>query len=145
MLMTTKTGPNDARRVVWAISMFFSFFFYPLFLLTIKSRCYCCIVGKEWLREASNNENGPKWTHLALFGPLLSFFFLFISCYIIITVNFRYLPSYLGTEWPPPSLEHPTATATTTTTRDGARTPAAAAAVVAVATAPAATATATVY
>ena len=39
----TKTGPNDARCVVWAISKFLFFFKFPLCLiLTIILRYYLC-------------------------------------------------------------------------------------------------------
>ena len=39
-LATTRTGPNDARRVVWAIGQFFFFFFLCFFSILTKALLY---------------------------------------------------------------------------------------------------------
>jgi hypothetical protein len=50
---TTKTGPNDVKRVVWAIRKFFFPFFCILISLMTVFRYY-------YLREGGDHENGPK-------------------------------------------------------------------------------------
>ena len=73
----TRTGPNDASDVVWAICKFFYYFFiFFLFFFTTTNTfsIYSYFKGTESLREVDNDENGPKRT----FGPISKFFlFLF--------------------------------------------------------------------
>jgi hypothetical protein len=51
-----KTGPNDARRVVWAISEYFSFFLRVLLILNIIARCYQCTKRSGKLTEGGDDE-----------------------------------------------------------------------------------------
>ena len=59
-LAVTKTGPNNAQSVVWAISEFFFFFFLIFLLLTITIRYYVCYKGKESVMGASGDENESR-------------------------------------------------------------------------------------
>jgi hypothetical protein len=52
-----KTGPNDAKCVVWAIRKSFSYLFCVLFLLMTVFRNY---LSTGRLREGGDYENGPK-------------------------------------------------------------------------------------
>ena len=56
----TKSGPNDAGRVVWAIGMFFFSFFRIFLLLTSLFMFYSCYTGMGRLREGCSDENGPN-------------------------------------------------------------------------------------
>ena len=60
---TTKMGPNDARRVVWAIGMY-SFleiiFFISQLMNYATYRFYLSIEDMKEGRVGSGNENGPK-------------------------------------------------------------------------------------
>ena len=47
----TKTGPNDARHIVWAISKLFFSFFHVVPILTTTFRYYMWFKKKEWPRE----------------------------------------------------------------------------------------------
>ena len=49
----TKTGPNDARRVVWAIGKFFYISF--VFFQTLTTLVYEYVTG-----ETETTRNGPK-------------------------------------------------------------------------------------
>jgi hypothetical protein len=61
---TTKKGPDDARRVVWALSRFF-FKFFPCFLYT---NSWFCVFFRFYLRSKSpgratmggDDDKGPK-------------------------------------------------------------------------------------
>ena len=57
---TRRTDPNDAIRVVGAISTFF--FYYSCFFLLLNNNYsyYECIKATEGLREGGDQENGPK-------------------------------------------------------------------------------------
>jgi hypothetical protein len=70
----TKTGPNDASCVVWAISKFFFSFFRVLLSLTIVFKYYLYFSCKVRVREGSDNENGPKMTPDASFWAIGEFF-----------------------------------------------------------------------
>ena len=58
-LAATKTGPNDAQSIVWAICEFF-FFFLIFLLLTITIRYYVCYKGTESVMGAGGNENESR-------------------------------------------------------------------------------------
>ena len=57
---TRRTGPNDAIRVVWAIST--SFFSSSCFFLLLNDiySYYDYTKATEGLREGGDEENGPK-------------------------------------------------------------------------------------
>ena len=75
--MGVKTGPNDARRVVWAIGEFFLIYSSCFF-----STNWCFIEANNEIcdRKASHDENGPKRCHVRRLGPrwLLLLFVLFL-------------------------------------------------------------------
>jgi hypothetical protein len=78
---TTKTGPNDAFDVVWAIrKFFFPFFCILLSLMTVLGTTYL----REGLGKAATTKTGPN----DVFGPFVSYFF-FLSCLLILTSVFR--------------------------------------------------------
>jgi hypothetical protein len=84
---TTKTGPNDVKRVVWAIRKFFFPFFCILISLMTVVRYYLS-TGRRRLRKRAQTTPG------ASFGPLVSFFIHFFRILLLLTVVFRY---YLST------------------------------------------------
>ena len=55
---TTKMGPNDTRRVVWAIGA--SFFLCVFYMLTIDFRFYLHYEGTVRVRVGADDEDGPK-------------------------------------------------------------------------------------
>ena len=58
--MTTVTGPNDARRVVWALGEFF-FFLRVFYLFNDLHRYYGCSEGTEGSSgEATTTTTGPN-------------------------------------------------------------------------------------
>ena len=72
---TTRTGPNDAKHVVWAISKSFFFSIRVLLILTNIYRflSYEMAWGKQRWRERAQT------MRIASFGPLVcSFFLLFV-------------------------------------------------------------------
>ena len=54
---TTKTGPNDARRVVWALGESFFIIIHSFSILNDFYRYYRCTDG---LMGDSDDENGSK-------------------------------------------------------------------------------------
>jgi hypothetical protein len=66
---TTITGPNDARRVVWALGEFFFHFFRVFLVLNDVHRHYGLPKGMEGLSGGSDNDNGPKRRVLCRLGP----------------------------------------------------------------------------
>ena len=63
---TTKTGPNDARHVIWALG---EFFFHSFSILDDFYRYYGYYKCTEGLMEHYDNENGSKRREIAPFGP----------------------------------------------------------------------------
>ena len=65
--VATKTGPNDARRVVWAISKFYFVLFHVLPIITVTFRFY--EVLKSWggsgkpavIKTGPNDASGVVW------------------------------------------------------------------------------------
>ena len=58
-----KTGPNDARHVVWAIGKYFFFLFHVLLNLTnvfCLLKFYMHYKGTERVGIGSDEKNGPK-------------------------------------------------------------------------------------
>ena len=69
----TKTGPNDARRVVWALGMFLFLFFRVLYILTngflfYLCRLYLCSICTGGVQMDGDHENGPKRHQTRLLG-----------------------------------------------------------------------------
>ena len=64
----TKTGPNNGRHVVWAISIFFSFmFFYVLTIANAGPQSPTAPNKSPWIRQCcSDDKNIKKTTHLTL-------------------------------------------------------------------------------
>jgi hypothetical protein len=56
----TRTGPNDAKRVVWAISEFFLLKFRVFSILNYNYGYTRCFTGTERINEDGDDENGPK-------------------------------------------------------------------------------------
>ena len=82
---TTKTGPNDARRVVWAISEFIESFFILLMHFYVQIECtathhHPCPQRQQWVLEKTRLRGlEPRYVIFLLFFPLL----FFISFYLI--------------------------------------------------------------
>ena len=66
--VVTKTGPNNASAVVWAIGEFFFHLFFFFWMLT---NVYCIFIMVYYIydRKGGDDKNRPKRTRLALFGP----------------------------------------------------------------------------
>ena len=66
----TKTGPNNASAVVWAIGEFF-FFFHLFFFFWMLTNVYCIFIMVYYIynRKGGDDENRPKQMCLASFGP----------------------------------------------------------------------------
>ena len=73
-LAATKTGPNDAQSIVWAISEFL-FFFLIFLLLTITIRYYVCYKGTESVMGAGGDENESRRCFMHHLGYQCNFFF----------------------------------------------------------------------
>jgi hypothetical protein len=58
-----KSGPNNSKRVVWAISKFLKNLFCVFLLLTNVFSFYLCYTRMGRVREAGSHENGPKRCH----------------------------------------------------------------------------------
>ena len=90
--MTTKTGPNDAERVVWAIGKSF-FLLHVIFTLTNVLFIYIgCILrdtrqGARW--KVRMTRTGPNDTRRVVWATLVSFFF-FLLVLLILTIVLRY-------------------------------------------------------
>ena len=67
---TTKMGPNNMlRRIVWAISTCFSFFFSCFFILTNTFRFYLHYKGVIRDRGGQGQRKRAQTTRQASFGP----------------------------------------------------------------------------
>ena len=79
---TSKTGPNDARHVVWACGEFF-FFFLRIFLMLTN----VLLTTKYATGSAATTETVQTTTDTS-FGPVVSFFFplLFNTKLLIINI-----------------------------------------------------------
>jgi hypothetical protein len=78
-VVTTKTGPDDTRRVVWAIGTRFFFLrvFYTYYLIIyIMFRYYLYVEGTKRVRVGGDDENGPRRHQTRRLGPRYVFFFL---------------------------------------------------------------------
>ena len=65
--VTTRTGPNDASHVVWAIGKFFIYIFFLCFF--ILNKCFILYIG---FKLGNIRHGGREWaqtTRLASFGP----------------------------------------------------------------------------
>ena len=82
---TRKTGPNDAIRVVWAISTCFHFLIGFFFLLIHIYRYYGCYGATEGCAGFYEEKNGPKRRVSRRLGHMVSFFYLY-SCFFIHTL-----------------------------------------------------------
>ena len=80
---TTKMGPNDVRRVVWVIGMFFFLSFFAFSLLT---NIFSTYIGPNLQytrnknrKECRDDENGPKRHETRRLGHwyVFSFFLCF--------------------------------------------------------------------
>ena len=80
---TRKTSPNDAIRVVWAISTCFLFLFQVFFFTDLYLQVLQVYGATDRLTEGYDKKNGPKRTRIASFGP-------FISLLLLLFVFFTY-------------------------------------------------------
>ena len=55
-----KTGPNDARRVVWACGESFYIYICIVLVLNVLYSLYLSLEETEWVAEGGGGENGPK-------------------------------------------------------------------------------------
>ena len=74
---TRKMSPNDANRVVWAISTCFLFHFAFFSLLIYIYKYYRSYGATDQLTGGYNEKNGPKLTCIASFGPFVSFYYYY--------------------------------------------------------------------
>ena len=81
-----ETGPNDVKRVVWAICKFFYFLSRVLLLLTSVFRYYF-IYGK-----AETTITGPNDARRVVWA-FRKFLILFLSCFIVTNECVRYYVS----------------------------------------------------
>ena len=80
-----KTSPNDANRVVWAISTCFFFYLFTFFSLLIYIYKYYRSYGAtDRLTGGYNEKNGPKRMHITSFGPFISYYYYY-SCFFTFT------------------------------------------------------------
>jgi hypothetical protein len=56
----TRTGPNDASGVVWAIGEYFFIFLRVFLSANYCFMIYTVVIYEVRYREAGNDENGPK-------------------------------------------------------------------------------------
>ena len=63
-----KTGPNDARRVIWALGESFSIYIRILLVLNVLYSLYLSLEETEWVSEGGDNDNGPKQCEMRHLG-----------------------------------------------------------------------------
>jgi hypothetical protein len=66
---TTITGPNDARRVVWALGEFFFISVVFFYLFNDVYRYYGRSKGTEGFSGGNDDDNGPKRRETRRLGP----------------------------------------------------------------------------
>ena len=76
---TKRTGPNDANRIVWAISKCF-YFYFSCFLIILNHfiRFYCYCGGTDGYTGGYDEENEPKRRESRRLGRGCVFFLLFV-------------------------------------------------------------------
>ena len=87
---STKTGPNDARRVVWTVVSNFIFLRIFLMLIDIFTE-YIYSINEKCDKEEGNDENGPKRRAFGIVWALGEHFFIFFIFLILIDVFTEYI------------------------------------------------------
>src|SRR6266446_5204716 len=84
-----KTGPNDARRVVWAIRKLYIYIFRVLLLLTTVFRYYLSTGRRRPQKRAQTTPD-------VSFGPFVIFFFFFFFFFFFVLSLFFFFFSFLS-------------------------------------------------
>jgi hypothetical protein len=85
-VVTRETGPNDARRVVWAIGM--CFFFHHIFYI-LNNNFYLFRFNIP-PKTGSRDETGPNDASDASFGPYVRVFFPYIRVFYYLLMYYRF-------------------------------------------------------
>jgi hypothetical protein len=67
---TTITGPNDARRVVWALGEFFFLISFFFFVFNCIYRSTDALNVRRGSIEVNDDDNGPKRRETRRLGPM---------------------------------------------------------------------------
>src|ERR1700678_156652 len=90
----TKTGPNDARHVVWALDTFF--FFCVLYILTndflFYLGCIYVLQAREWFGSMAITKTGPNDARHVVWalGTMFFIFIFFRAILYILTTEFLF-------------------------------------------------------
>ena len=88
-----KMGPNNVRRVVWALGKFFCFLFCVIFYYWIFIGCIYDLGKREMVRTTRRIKMGPNDVRCVVWalGEFFCFFFFFVLYYFILMDVLLYL------------------------------------------------------
>ena len=95
---TTKTGSNDARRVVWALGNFLFFRFFNILINVLLYKDWRLQIHDLQTQGSRRRRKRAQTMHEASFGPLVSSFFPFLFV-LILTIKNRCYRCIKVTEW----------------------------------------------